>query len=152
MTPPPPDHGLFSRVAGAVTGTVVDAGPVDEILEHVDIDAVLDQVDVNHLLERVDVNRLLDRVDVDRLLARADVNRLLAGVDVEELVQRAGIADIVADTTGQLAGRSLDVARRQLVGLDTLVAGMVDRDRRRRGPAPLGPPALVGPPTVVGRR
>ncbi|GAA1526299.1 hypothetical protein [Nocardioides humi] len=130
----PPDHGLFSRVAGAVTGKVVDAVPVEEILEHVDLDAVLDQIDVNHLLERVDVNRLLDRVDVDRLLARADV---------EALVQRAGIPDIVAETTGNLAGRTLDVARRQVVGLDRVVGAMVDRLLRRRGPAPLGPALLV---------
>ncbi len=135
MTPPEP--GLLSRVAGAVTGKVVDAVPVEEILEHVDIDAVLDQVDVNHLLDRVDVNRLLERVDLDRLLARADV---------EALVQRAGIPDIVAETTGNLAGRTLDVARSQVAGLDTVVTGIVDRLLRRRGPAPLGPPLLVGSP------
>ena len=131
----PPEESLFSRVAGAVTGRVVDAVPVEEILEHVDLDAVLDRIDVNHLLERVDVNRLLDRVDVDRLLARADV---------EALVQRAGIPDIVAETTGNLAGRTLDVARSQVAGLDTVVTGIVDRVLRRRGPAPLGPALLVG--------
>ncbi|MDQ6524559.1 hypothetical protein RB608_13155 [Nocardioides sp. LHD-245] len=133
MTPPEP--GLLGRVAGAVTGKVVDAMPVEEILEHIDIDAVLDQVDVNHLLDRVDVNRLLDRVDVERLLARADV---------EALVQRAGISDIVAETTGDLAGRTLDVARSQVVGLDRVVSGFVDRLLRRRGPAPVGPALLVG--------
>ncbi|MBM7515616.1 hypothetical protein [Nocardioides nitrophenolicus] len=139
MTPSEP--GLLSRVAGAVTGKVVDAMPVEEILEHVDIDAVLDQIDVNHLLERVDVNRLLDRVDVDRLLARADV---------EALVQRAGIPDLVAETTGNLAGRTLDVARSQVAGLDTIVTGIVDRVLRRRGPAPLGPVLLVAAPAERG--
>lgn len=142
MTPSEP--GLLGRVAGAVTGKVVDAVPLEEILEHVDLDAVLDQVDVNHLLERVDVNRLLDRVDVNRLLARADVNTLLADVDLEDLVQRAGIPDVVADTTGRLAGKTLDAARRQVVGLDTVVSGIVDKLLRRRGPAPVGPALLVG--------
>jgi hypothetical protein len=137
---PPPGHSLFGRVAGAVTGKVVGAVPVEEILEQVDLDAVLDQIDVNHLLDRVDVNRLLDRVDVERLLAR---------VDVDELVQRAGIPDIVADTTGQLAGRTLDVARRQMVGLDTIVTGIVDRILRRKSPAPLGPPGLVPTPSPL---
>lgn len=132
----PPEHGLLGRVAGAVTGKVVDVVPIEEIIEQVDVDA---------LLKRVDVNRLLDRVDVDRLLDRVDIDRLLARVDLEELVQRAGIPDVVADTTGQLAGRTLDVARRQVVGLDTVVTGIVDRLLRRRGPAPVGPPALVGP-------
>ncbi|TNM47237.1 hypothetical protein FHP29_03465 [Nocardioides albidus] len=140
----PPEHGILGRVAGAVTGKVVDAVPVEEILEHVDLDAVLDQVDVNHLLDRIDVNRFLDRVDLDRLLARADVNALLAGVDLEDLVQRAGIPDVVASTTGDLLGRTLDVARRQVVGLDAVVTGLVDRLLRRRGPAPLGPVLLVG--------
>ena len=138
MTHPEPrasaGHSLLGRVAGAVTGKVAGVVPIEEILEQVDLDAVLDRVDVNHLLERIDVNRLLDRVDVERLLAR---------VDVDALVQRAGIPDLVADTTGRLAGRTLDVARRQAVGLDTIVAGIVDRILRRRGPAPLGPPALV---------
>ncbi|WP_436698593.1 hypothetical protein [Nocardioides sp. BYT-33-1] len=142
MTPPEP--GLLGRVAGAVTGKVVDAMPVEEILEQVDVDALLDRVDVNHLLDRVDVNHLLDRVDVDRLLDRVDVDRLLARADVEALVQRAGIPDIVAETTGDLAGRTLDVARSQVVGLDRVVGGFVDRLLRRRGPAPLGPALLVG--------
>ncbi|UUW87261.1 RDD family protein [Pimelobacter simplex] len=132
MTPPEPS--LFGRVAGAVTGKVVDVVPIEEIIEQVDVDA---------LLERVDVNRLLDRVDVDRLLDRVDVDRLLARVDLEELVQRAGIPDVVADTTGRLAGRTLDIARRQVVGLDTVVGGIVDRVLRRRAPAPLGPPLLA---------
>lgn len=140
MTPSEP--GLFGRVAGAVTGKMVDVVPIEEIIEQVDVDA---------LLERVDVNRLLDRVDVDRLLDRVDIDRLLARVDLEELVQRAGIPDVVADTTGQLAGRTLDVARRQVVGLDTVVSGIVDRLLRRRGPAPVGPPALVGPAAVAGQ-
>ncbi|GAA3523137.1 RDD family protein [Nocardioides daeguensis] len=143
MTPSEP--GLFSRVAGAVTGKVVDAVPVEEILGHVDIDAVLDQIDVNHLLDRIDVDRLLDRVDIDRLLARADV---------EALVQRSGIPDVVAETTSHLAGRTLDVARSQVTGLDTVAARVVDRVLRRRGPAPLGPDLLMdgeGGATVTGR-
>ena len=139
MTPAEP--GLFGRVAGAVTGKVVDAVPIEVVLDHVDVNDLLERVDVNQLLERVDVNRLLDRVDVDRLLARADV---------EQLVQRAGIPDIVADTTGNLAGRTLDAARAQVVGLDTVVGGIVDRLLRRTGPAPLGPALLVGPAQRAG--
>lgn len=137
------EPGLIGRVAGAVTGKVVDVVPPEVLLDHVDLDAVLDRIDVNHLLERVDVNRLLDRVEVDRLLDRVDVDRLLARADLEAIVVRAGIPDVVADTTGHLAGKTLDVARRQVVGLDTVVVGIVDRLLRRRGPRPLGPAALV---------
>ncbi|GAA4807605.1 hypothetical protein GCM10025786_09160 [Nocardioides caeni] len=112
-----------------------------------DLDALLDRVDVNHLLDRVDVNRLLDRIDVDRLLARADVNALLSDVELEQLVRRAGIPDIVAETTGNIAGRTLDVARRQVVGVDTVLAGVVGRILPRAGGAPTGPPALVAAST-----
>ncbi|RMI29814.1 RDD family protein [Nocardia stercoris] len=133
MTPPEP--GLFGRVVGAVTGKVVEIVPVEQIVEEIDVDALLERVDLDRLLDRVDVNRFLDRVDVERLLDR---------VDVEELVQRAGIADVVARTTMGLAGRTLDVVRRELAGLDRIETGIVDRVLRRRGPAPLGPPALVG--------
>lgn len=149
--PQPP--GRLGRVVGAVTGRMVDAVPPEVILEHVDVDALLDHVDVNHLLDRVDPNRLLDRVDPNRLLDRVDVNRLLqradvqallADVDLEDLVRRAGIADVVAETTGNLAGRSLDVARRQVVGLDALVAGIVNRLLRRQPLAQPGPPVLLG--------
>lgn len=137
-------RGLLGRVAGSVTGRMVDA--VDDlVLDHVDVDALLERVDVNalldrvdttrlldrvdvdRLLEQVDVDRLLDRVDVDRLAARIDVERLLAGVDLEAIVRRSGIPDIVAESTGRVAGSALDLARRQLVGLDVLVDSVVDR-------------------------
>jgi len=120
-------------MAGAVAGRMVEAVPPDRLLEHVDLDAILDQVDVNHLLDRVDVDRVLDRVDVDRLLDR---------IDLESLVRRAGIADIVAETTGSLAGSTLDTVRRQLVSVDALIG------RRSRRP---GPPRLVAP-EQEGRR
>lgn len=153
--------GLLGRAVGAVTGRVVDAVPPEVILDHIDIDALLDHVDLNHLLDRVDANRLLDRidpnalldrVDINRLLARADVQALLADVDLEDLVRRAGIPDIVADTTGNLAGRSLDIARRQIVGLDALIVGLVNRVLRREPLAQPGPPALLNrDDAAVGR-
>lgn len=150
MTPPEPS--ILGRVAGAVTGKVVDAVPTEAILDHVDLDALLDRIDVNHLLDRIDVNRLLDRIDIDQLLARADVNALLSDVELEQLVRRAGIADIVAETTGNLAGRTLDVARRQVVGLDTVLAGVVGRFLPRAGGAPPGPAVLVaGSTSATGR-
>ncbi|MFS3130611.1 RDD family protein [Nocardioides sp. Bht2] len=136
------DLGRVGRLADAVASRVADAVPAEAILDHVDIDALLDRVDVNHLLDRIDVNQLLDRIDVDRLMARVDVNALLSDVDLNELVLRAGIPAIVADTTGQLAGSGLDTARRQLIGVDTLLGRLADRLLRRTSPA--GPPGLVG--------
>ncbi len=144
------DLGRVGRIADAVAGRMADALPPEVILDHVDLDALLDRVDVNHLLDRVDVERLLERVDLDRLLARVDVNTLLRDVDLEELVQRAGIPAIVADTTSQLAGTGLDTARRQLIGIDTLLGRVADRLLRRTSPA--GPPALLGPARPDGHR
>lgn len=141
MPPARRDLGRVGRLADAVASRVADAVPAEAILDHVDIDALLDRVDVNHLLDRIDVDQLLDRIDVDRLMARVDVNALLSDVDLNDLVLRAGIPAIVADTTGQLAGSGLDTARRQLIGVDTLLGRVADRLLRRSSPA--GPPALV---------
>ncbi len=145
----PPRRGLLGRVTGAVTERALDVVPPDLLLEHIDVDALLDRIDVNKLLDRVDPDRLLDRVDPDRLLDRVDPDRLLARVDVdrivarvdlnailetvdlEGLVRRSGIPDIVAESTGALAGSALDVARRQIVGLDAVLERLVDRILRR---------------------
>ena len=133
---------------------------LDELLEGIDINRLLDRVDVDRLLDRVDVNRLLDEVDVDRLLDGVDVNRLLDGVDVnrlldrvdvERVTNRANVGGLVARSTTQVAGSTLDVARRQTVGLDTLLVRLVDR-LLGRDPSiqPLGPTGLV-PTEARGR-
>lgn len=145
------EKGLFGRVTGAVTGRVVETIDPDVLLEHVDLNALLERVEVNQLLDRIDVDRLLDRVDVDRLLDRVgidrllgrvdidvllagvDLNQLLSTVDLESLVRRSGIPAIVAESTGTMAGSALDVARRQMVGLDFMIDRVVDR-LLRRGP------------------
>ncbi|WP_166348688.1 RDD family protein [Phytoactinopolyspora limicola] len=181
---PPKSKGRLSRLAGAVTGrvvetidpdTVIDHVDVDHLLDRVDVDRLLDRVDVNRLLERVgvdalldrvdvdrlldrvDVDRLLDRVDVDRLMDRVDVNRLVArvdfdaalnNVDLEAAVRRAGVPEIVAESTGRMAGSVLDLARRQIAGLDIVVDRIVNKVLRRDSATqPLGPPALVGQTT-----
>jgi uncharacterized RDD family membrane protein YckC len=136
--------GIVSRIDVAALVARIDP---NDVVARTDLDALLDGVDVDRLLDRVDVNRLLDRVDVDRLLDRADLDRLLERVDVEALVQRAGVPDLVAESTGQMAGSALDLARRQVVALDVvlmrvLVGGVLRRDLDR---LPSGPPGLVRP-------
>jgi len=127
---------------------------LNRMLEKVEVNGMLDRVDVNRLLDRVDVDQLLDRVDVERLLKRVDVNALVARVnvaallervDVEALTRRAKIGDLVARGTTEVAGSTLDVARRQAVGLDTLIMRFVDRLLGRApGSRPMGPHELVG--------
>lgn len=176
----PGGRSLLGRMAGSVTGRLVDAVDdvvldnvdLDAVLERIDVDRLLDRIDVNRVLDRVDTTRLLDRVDVDRLLDQVDVDRLLArvdveafleGVDLEAIVRRSGVPDIVAESTGRVAGSALDVARRQLVGLDVLVDKVVDRGvdqiftrvlRRPPMPRRNGPPLLEvdGPVETDGPR
>lgn len=128
---------------------------VDQLLDRVDVDALLERVDVDRLLDRVDVDRLLDRVDVDRLLKRVDVNALVERVDIEMITNKAKVGQLVARSTSQVAGSTLDVLRRQAVALDTLMMRFVDRVLGRDPDAqPAGPPALVPEsltrPHVVG--
>jgi len=108
---------------------------INAMLERVDVDALVGQVELDELLDRIDVNRLLDRVDLTRLLDR---------VDVQAVTNRANVGDLVARSTSQVAGSTLDVARRQAVGVDTLIMGFADRLLGRdSAKQPLGPPALV---------
>src|SRR5436190_1023878 len=109
--------GLLGRVAGAVTERVVDT---------------------------VDPHIVLERMDLNTLLAGVDVDALLRNVDLEALVRRSGIPDIVAESTYSMAGSALDVARRQLVGLDVVADRIVDKLMRRSEDQRLeGPPRLV---------
>lgn len=135
-------EGLLHRVD---VDAVLDRVDVDRMLRRVDVDGLLAQVDVNALLDRVDVNRLLDRVDIDRLLARVDVDALLAGLDVEGLVRRAGVPEIVAESTGTVFESALDLLRRQLLALDVvLTRGVMRLLRRDEASVPAGPATLAG--------
>ncbi len=141
---------------------VIEAIDINAILAAVDVDALLDRVDVDRLLARVDVNALLDRVDVDGLMQRADVDALVARVDVDALMQRvdieallervdvnavakrAKVGELVAESTGDVAGSALDLGRRQAVGIDTVLMGTINRVLGREpGSMPLGPPLLT---------
>ena len=117
---------------------------VDALLERVDVNGLLDRVDVDRLLDRVDPDRLLDRVDPDRLLDRVDVDRLVARIDVDGIVGRVDIDGIVASSTRGAAGRLIDVVRRQLVGLDTVLMRTLQRVRGVDvRTLPDGPPTLM---------
>ncbi len=135
-------------------GTIVD-GATDivgsvakelapEVVGALDVDAVVQSIDIDTLLERIDLNAALDRIDVDKLVARIDVNTLLEHVDVEALVQRTPMGSLIAQSGAGVAGKVLDAARSQGVGLDAIVHGWVDRVlRRSREPARRGPGPLV---------
>jgi len=122
---------------------LLDRVDLDRLLDRVDVDRLLDRVDVDRLLDRVDVDRLLARVDVDQLLESVDVDRLLNRVDVEALTSRARVGDLVARGTTEVAGSTLDLFRRQVVGLDTIMMRFIDRILGRDFEAtPIAPPQL----------
>ena len=124
----------LGRVVAFVAPVVVQSLDPEELIEALDVDTIVSAVDVNALLERVDIEALLERVDIEALLERVDVNAL---------ARRARIGELVAESTGDVAGSALDVGRRQAVGLDTLLAKTVDRVLGRDASSlPQGPPAL----------
>lgn len=143
-------EALLARVdVDALVGRV-DVGALvarvdpDELMGRVDVDALLGRVDMNLLLDRVDLNPLLDRIDLNALLAKVDIEGLLADVDLEALVRRSGVPELVAESTNQLAGSALDLARRQLVALDVVIDRVLGRLLGRdAGSRPTGPTLLT---------
>lgn len=133
----------MGRIAGKITGRIAETVSPDVILEHVDIDGLVDRIDINRVLDRVDVERLLSRIDVNRLLATVDVDVLLKDVDLEALLRRSGVPEIVAESTTRMGGAALDLARRQLVGLEVLLAHVVNTVRRRDHQGAEGPTSLA---------
>lgn len=128
---------------------LLDRVDVDALLERVDANALVDRVDINAPLERVDANALLARLDIDALISRVDIDALMSRVDVAALAARSGVGDLVAASTSQMATSALDVARRQIAGLDTVLQGAVSRLLRRdRAHRPVAPPLLAATATT----
>jgi uncharacterized RDD family membrane protein YckC len=149
-------------VAGQVANRIIELVDLDRMLQNVDLDEVLKRVDLNALLEdvdvdalikRVDVDDIIDRVDVDRIVQRVDVDAIVARVDVDAIVARVDVNRILADTdmgrmvaqsTGSVFTEILYLVRRQLVGVDAILARLVTRVLGRRGEVlPSGPAATV---------
>ena len=134
-------NGLLDRVD---VNALLDRVDVDALLDRVDVDALMERVDVNALLDRVDIDALMERLDVDALLARADVDGVVSRVDVNAVARRARIGELVAESSGDVAGSALDLGRRQAVALDTLLARSINRVLGRDASnLPDGPPALT---------
>ena len=104
---------------------------LDQVLGKVDMDALLARVDIEALLDRIDANALVQRIDLDALMQRVDLDAMLSRVDIEDLMTRANIDSIVRDASKGVFARSIDAIRRQVVGLDTILIGVVTRLFRR---------------------
>lgn len=129
---------------------IVQRVDVQDLVGRLDLDPILATVDLDVLLAHVDVDAVLARIDLDALVARIDLDAIVDRLDVAAIVDRAGIPELVADSTGQLAGSALDLARRQLVAIDVGTWRVTQR-LFRRDPAslPAGPSTLVATATAV---
>ena len=98
---------------------------------------------MNALARRLDVDAVVASVDLDALLARVDLDGVIERVDIDHIVQRADVAGIVARSTRGMTAQTIDLARRQVVGVDEIVtrvaARLLGRDPRQD---PTAPPAL----------
>lgn len=142
---------IDALIARIDVDAVVARVDIDQIVGRVDIDRIINEVDIDAVVARVDIDRLMQRVDVDALVARIDVDQVVGQVDIAALVARAGIDQIVADATSGMATRALDLARRQVLGVDIAVLGLVDRVVRPRAepPDPIGRVWSAGPVSRV---
>lgn len=139
---------LASLVEQTVTSTVNGAldrivpAVADAVVARMDLtDLVIDRVDlarvVNSTLDELDLTSLvLDRVDVDEIVQAADIEAIVDRVPIvaiaDYVIDEIDLPQIIRDSTSGIAGEALDSVRRQGVGADLLLSGLVDRVIRRR--------------------
>ena len=121
---------------------------VADVVHRIDVADVVKRIDVDDVVRRIDIPALVDRIDIDALVSRIDIDKQLESVDIHALVERAEIDKIVAEATTGVAARTLDLARRQVVGIDLLIERGVDRLMRRPVQAVI---KLDGKADVAGR-
>lgn len=123
---------LITRVDLDALLTRID---IDALLGRIDVDALLTRIDVSALIARIDMDEVIGKVDMNAVIGQVDLNALLDDVDIKAIVAKAGIDEIVAEASTGVITRTLDLARRQLVGIDIILMGAVDRIFRRPRPA-----------------
>jgi uncharacterized RDD family membrane protein YckC len=148
----------LNKLIGSIVGPVMDAVEPDDLIERVDINAILERIDIDELLQhididammaRIDIDKLLDRIDIDAMLDRIDINRMMARVDIDgmldridvngmvervdinAIVEKAHIEEMISRSTRGITQNLLDLARRQLVGLDVILDRIVSKFRFR---------------------
>jgi uncharacterized RDD family membrane protein YckC len=111
---------------------LVERVDVDQLLQKINVNALVERIDVDQLLQKVDVNALVERVDLNAVVAKVDVNEVLGRVDTDALVERTEIGALIARSTSGIFSTVLDAVRSQVVTLDLMVQGLIDRVLRRR--------------------
>jgi uncharacterized RDD family membrane protein YckC len=113
------------------TDDVVKRIDVEDVVKRIDVADVVRRIDVDDVVARIDVSAVVERVDIDRLVSRVDLDRQIESVDIQAIVQRAQIETMIADATTGVASATLDLARRQILGIDVLIERATDRIMRR---------------------
>ncbi len=113
------------------TDDVVKRIDVEDVVKRIDVADVVKRIDVDDVLARIDVPAVVDRVDIDRLVSRIDLDKQIETVDIQAIVQRAQIETMIAEATTGVASATLDLARRQILGIDVLIERAADRVARR---------------------
>jgi len=121
-------NGLVQRVD--IDG-IVQGIDINGVVQRVDIDGIVQGIDIDGVVQRVDVGGIIGRVDVDAIIQDVDIDGLIGRVDLPALMKRAEIDVIVSNASRGVFTRLLDALRRQLVGVDTVLIGIVNRVFRR---------------------
>ena len=139
------DAGIDWRRAGARAEAQVErlfAVVIPVIVDFIDPADFIDRIDVNALIEKVDIDAVVERVDVDAVVERVDIDAVMDRVDVAEISERIRVWNIMAKSTGAVAGSAVDVARDQGAGLGAILGENFDRMRRQNPNTTLGPAQL----------
>ncbi|HEY1330211.1 MAG TPA: hypothetical protein VGH10_01915 [Actinomycetota bacterium] len=110
---------------------------VDSVLDHVDVDAVIAKADIARVIDRLDLDDIVRRVDVDALIERVDLGAIVERLDLpritEQVMDEVDIGEVIRESTGSIAGETVDAVRYQGMNLDRFLARIVDRVLMRTG-------------------
>ena len=138
------EQAVTAAVSATVGAAMNRAVPLvaDAILQRLDLtDLVLDRVDLRRIVEstldEIDLTALvLERVDIDAIVGAADIEAVIDRVPIvsiaDYVIDAIDLPQIIRDSTSGVAGEALDSVRRQGVGADVLLSGLIDRVIRRR--------------------
>jgi hypothetical protein len=138
------EQAVTAAVSATVGAAMNRAVPLvaDAILQRLDLtDLVLDHVDLRRIVEstldEIDLTALvLERVDIDAIVGAADIEAVIDRVPIvsiaDYVIEEIDLPQIIRDSTSGVAGEALDSVRRQGVGADVLLSGLIDRIIRRR--------------------
>lgn len=114
-----------------------DAGEAVQAVIRQVVELVLDQIDMEALIDRIPVDHVIDKVDIDAIAAKIDIDAIIDRISIEDIVASVDMGSIVRDSTTGLAGETVDAIRVQVMGIDLLLARVVDRILRRQQPRDL---------------